>query len=1088
LDRRFAFLYPGGSMWSNQLLIGETRRTMKRKWQRKHGVLLCLCLCTGLGGIAQCADAELYKTPEYYSSSGLNLINAADAYALGYTGKGIVLGITDLFVKLTHPEFIKKRNSKTVSIVPEDYDWSKYDHATHVGGIMAAAKDDKGMHGVAFDADLVSGDVLTGNQLANLKLVYDALNANSKIKIINNSWGSSTYIDIIGQDALLQSEFNQSELDILQRSATDYDKILVFAAGNSGHPTPSVESILPYIRPRTAGNFINVISVNPAKYNITTQTAASNFVSIFSDLTKYAEENSIAAPGDTINSAYAANDDYVKLSGTSMATPHVSGVAGLVQQAFPYMSGKQIVDTVLSTANRTFILPDYIVTLQEDGPVEALTYKVNLYYFGSHPETTITQSLTDYYANNSDRLTRWYGFDMVDTFLAAARDVYYDVPREMIFGQGLLDAGAAVRGPGFLNARRMDSTNLSPASAYNQKQALYAVDTQGYDSIWSNNIGEKRAGLLDPGSADEDLRKIYSYYKQGDVIYSFSQGQDYINEYNTKTTANGLLDLPVGLIKTGEGTLTLTGANTYTGSNVVKGGVLQIDGSVTGDAFSDGSGTIAGKGTIKSNLYNWSIVRAGSDGKPGTLTVNGNFESNGKIAVAANNTTDYSKISVIGSATITGTTFSAVTGSIYQPGATYQGVLTAGTITGSFLPSAFTGMLSATGSNEGTSANLQLTRANNLGNPTAIQQQTYDHMESMYDQTTSHNEMYLLYSFSPSQTKQALTEIYGGAQLNHAAVTQRDTSMGKAIAARLNSVKYTYNKEVTLQLPGGNLEVQTVIPLELDADNNWWMKATKNWGSTDAQQELPEISNQSFDFIIGRDKKASEHWRTGVLLGYGKNDITSSIAKTASQSYQLGLYGGYSQGALDVQTYLNYGRQSNDATHYLNQLGLKAESDYKSNTIGLGIGARYNLHHNKERQWQVSPYTDVQITRYNQDTYMERGAGVFNQEADKLLNTYSTGEIGIEVRRELSKGHYGASLGYKKVLSGNNPDMSIAYNGNPSEKIKISGHEQDSEFVVLGINFQGALAKNWTLDGQVDRELGRSSKSLTASVMARRVW
>ena len=41
---------------------------------------------------------------------------------------------------------------------------------------------------------------------------------------------------------------------------------------------------------------------------------------------------------------------------------------------------------------------------------------------------------------------------------------------------------------------------------------------------------------------------------------------------------------------------------------------------------------------------------------------------------------------------------------------------------------------------------------------------------------------------------------------------------------------------------------------------------------------------------------------------------------------------------------------------------------------------------------------------------MEREAGVFNQEADELRNTYSTGEIGLEVGRKIYKGHYGMSL------------------------------------------------------------------------------
>jgi subtilisin family serine protease len=46
-----------------------------------------------------------------------------------------------------------------------------------------------------------------------------------------------------------------------------------------------------------------------------------------------------------------------------MAAPFVTGVAGLVQEAFPYMSGKEIADTLLSTANNNIVLNQgYFVT------------------------------------------------------------------------------------------------------------------------------------------------------------------------------------------------------------------------------------------------------------------------------------------------------------------------------------------------------------------------------------------------------------------------------------------------------------------------------------------------------------------------------------------------------------------------------------------------------------------------------------------------------------------------------------------------------------------------------------------------------
>ena len=1084
----------------------------RRQWQRKLSLIICVWLCSGLGGKVYGADAESFRTPEYNASTGLELIRTADAYALGYTGKGITLGICDEFVKLSHPEFSSKLASDIILDLPADYSWIQYTHGTHVGGIMAATKDNVGMHGVAFDADLVSGT------FRDVKPSYEAFNKNKQVKIINNSWAFNTFPDETSKYIYLP--VIKDYADTIKDSIVNYDKVVVFSAGNYGHPTPNIMGILPYLDRATATNFINVINIDSSQYDRSKNTTSIKFVHITSDLVKYVEENSIASPGTNINSAFSKNDGYKLETGTSMAAPYVSGAAGLVQQAFPYMTGKQIVDTVLSTAKRDFALPDYTVTVQKDVQSGGkYHYNVNVYYFDltkSKPDAdTIKQNLIDYYKANEMEIFSYYPIDTETEFLALDKTVYEKVPREMVFGQGLLDVGAAVGGPGLLNARRMDKSNYSVKYSAGNKdldngQALYKVDTQGYNSIWSNNISETRAGLLAVDSKYADLKAIYNYYKQCDELLSaemgssYTEGHDYIEEYNEIATANGLLDLPVGLYKSGEGILILKGTNDYKGTSVAAGGVLQIDGRVAGDAWSVDSGTIAGKGTISRNLTNRSIVQAGSYDitdplrpvfRPGTLYVGGNLTSTGTIAVAANSTTDYSKLVVAGSGNINGTTFAAVTGSTYQPGATYQGVVSAaGGMSGTFQTSgsAFTGMLSAEASHNGTRADLTLTRANNLGSSTAKQLNMFTRIQTMYTTLqgqTAQRELDPLYSLNPTQAKQALTEIYGGAQLNQAYFAQRDTMVGTAITARLQSVQY--NREVTVNLPGfapGNFAVKTVIPMELDADNSWWMKISKNWGSSDAAQDVPSLTSQSYSYLVGQDKKVSDHWRTGFIVGYGQNDVTSSQSKTANRGYRLGLYGGYLQGAVDVQTYLEYGKQTNTGTRYLNPLNLQANSRYDSSTLRFGMAARYNLAHAQDKVWQVRPYADMNVTRYTQDSYMESGAGVYDQQADKLSNTYSTGEIGLELTRKIPKGRYGISLGYKKVLSGSNPDMTVALRGDASNKLVISGNEQDREYVVMGLHYQGQMGKGWTLDGQLNSEKGKSSHNLTASLVARLAW
>jgi subtilisin family serine protease len=98
------------------------------------------------------ASIEEFQTEEYYASN-LDLINAAEAYAKGYTGKGITIGINDTPVNLEHESFADKTGSKYVgSISLEGINWNEYSHGSHVGGIAAGSKNGKVMHGVAFDA------------------------------------------------------------------------------------------------------------------------------------------------------------------------------------------------------------------------------------------------------------------------------------------------------------------------------------------------------------------------------------------------------------------------------------------------------------------------------------------------------------------------------------------------------------------------------------------------------------------------------------------------------------------------------------------------------------------------------------------------------------------------------------------------------------------------------------------------------------------------------------------------------------------------------------------------------------------------
>ena len=114
----------------------------KKDTALRLGVMLALW-GTGfsLAGAQAAAD---FQDAEYYASNGLDIINAADAYALGYTGKGITLGICDQPTNFLSPEFNQKKNSAMINVSnmlgrsAGVYDWKELTHGTHVAGIAAA--------------------------------------------------------------------------------------------------------------------------------------------------------------------------------------------------------------------------------------------------------------------------------------------------------------------------------------------------------------------------------------------------------------------------------------------------------------------------------------------------------------------------------------------------------------------------------------------------------------------------------------------------------------------------------------------------------------------------------------------------------------------------------------------------------------------------------------------------------------------------------------------------------------------------------------------------------------------------------------
>ena len=186
-------------------------------------------------------------------------------------------------------------------------------HGTHVAGTACATTDNNlGVASIAWNTSYLPVRVGQGSTIYNgYEGIYYA--AHNGADIINLSWGGDNY-----------SAFEQ---DVVQ-DAHDQGVVLVAAAGNVNSSNPHY----------------------PAAYNGVIAVANVNSSDIKSPSSCWGEWISVCAPGVSIHSTMP-DDSYAALSGTSMSTPQVASLLGLLKSYRPGWSGAQLKQQVIFTSD-----------------------------------------------------------------------------------------------------------------------------------------------------------------------------------------------------------------------------------------------------------------------------------------------------------------------------------------------------------------------------------------------------------------------------------------------------------------------------------------------------------------------------------------------------------------------------------------------------------------------------------------------------------------------------------------------------------------------------------------------------------------
>ncbi|WML55990.1 S8 family peptidase [Neobacillus sp. PS2-9] len=219
-------------------------------------------------------------------------------------GKGVTIAILDTGCDMTHPDLKERviggrnftRDDKGIKEVYRDYNG----HGTHVAGTMAATINQKGVIGVAPEANLLIVKVLDRNGSGQYEWIINGIYyaIEQKVDIISMSLGGPEDVP---------------ELHEAIQKAVENNILVVCAAGNEGDGQDSTDEF-----------------GYPGSYNEVISVGAINLERQISDFTNSNNEVDLVAPGENILSTYLKGK-YAKLSGTSMATPHVSGALALLK-------------------------------------------------------------------------------------------------------------------------------------------------------------------------------------------------------------------------------------------------------------------------------------------------------------------------------------------------------------------------------------------------------------------------------------------------------------------------------------------------------------------------------------------------------------------------------------------------------------------------------------------------------------------------------------------------------------------------------------------------------------------------------------
>lgn len=625
------------------------------------------------GVVAQKADevtkaVTSWQSSEYKKDWGLTIMHASYAYALGFNGQGVKLGVMDSGALLqSHPDLRGERfhathakgyYSRTGNRYPQGAapqfdatyekgepfdltgDWMvnvNDSHGTHVAGSIAGNRDGAVFHGVAWGAELYSGntggtDSSNYGPFLDYEFFYQGWSAlvRDGARVINNSFGTNTRIvpngqvngadgfdvsDMLPVNTTQETEYEyflfnkvygpgKSFVDAAYRAVKDAEAVQVMTTGNRDMKEPYYRALYPYFNPEAERHWIAAAGLQKvkgegahAKYGLIKQfdeagnakwwaiagTGAHIYSASVVDGDYFIpgqtdDEGNFVKPGTPLGTPY-----YSYLTGTSMAAPHITGAMGVILSRYPDMSAVDARTVLFSTANHRnpdgSLMDGWDKRLKEGQVSDRLGWGTPDLKKAMHGPAQLLGTLV--YRQNKRDFDIWTN-DITQTAWDQRRIEDLQWMAITKNGKDLVNAGV-------IDEAGSEPEKVGGAYLLGNHVTVVGLEDDSIDvkeaNAWRAAYYEKRAGAIGERLAKNDW---------------------------------GCDGYDGALVKDGKGTLILTGHNVYRGGTLVKDGTLL--------GFADSFGVTAsaeashGNGRVLVQGGAFGILNAVND----TVTLTGN--------------------------------------------------------------------------------------------------------------------------------------------------------------------------------------------------------------------------------------------------------------------------------------------------------------------------------------------------------------------------------------------------------------------------------------------------------------------------------